>query len=216
MKYFMFLIFVLLFFDAKGQCCLHTDLSRKFDYKVIRLDHKDADGFARESKIIIELYKKSDKKLFQKIQFKTEGIGLSNVFSKCSDDRSYITGQNMKTEILDGDYGDIVIADFNFDGKEDFAIKYNIPADVGPEYCYFIQGDKGFKKDEYLSNQMLWFPWLINSKKHQLISIVSPNWGTRIYKFQYNVFSKKWRKIGNRFFRHDEGLDEELIRLKNI
>jgi hypothetical protein len=216
MKRLFKLLFLLAVFSfkANAQSCLHTDLSTKFDYKVIRSDHQDNDTSLMKSTITIEVYSKSDQKLFQKLQFTSTGYIISNTFTECSNDRSFITGHNMKPDIADEDYGDIVVADLNFDGKEDFAVKYNIPADVGPEYCYFIQGDHGFKKDEYLSKNMPFFPWLMKPQKQTLISIVSPNWGTHIYQFQYNRNLKKWRKIGDRFVWHDQGLDKILKRLK--
>jgi len=209
----VFIILLAIASKGNAQTCLHSDLSKKFDYKIIRTDQKDFGGTA--SKIIIEIYNKGNKKLFQRLQFTSTGYGLSNTFRVCTNEKSFVTGQNLKGDISDEDYGDIVVADLNFDGKEDFAVKHNIPADTGPQYWYFIQGKKGFKKDEYLSKRMPFFPWLIKSQKHQLISMVSPHAGTHIYQFQYNTTSKKWKKIGERFVYHDEGLDKILARLKN-
>ncbi len=205
---------MLLFGGAYGQTCFHTALSKKFDYKIIRIDKKDNEGFTISSNIIIEIYNKSDKRLFQRLQFTSDGYTFYKTFSESTNDRSFITGRNMKAEVSEEDYGDIVVADLNFDGKEDFAIKHNIPMDVGPEYWYFIQGEHGFKKDKYLSENMPFFPWLMKPEKHVLISIASPNWGTNIYQFKYNVSTKKWRKIGYRFIYHDEGLEKVLARLK--
>ena len=212
-RYLIIGLFMLLFCGVRGQACLHTDLSKRFDYKIIKSGKKDTDGFVRKPKITIEIYNKSDKSLFQRLQFTAEG-DLYNTFDTCANDRSYITGKNKDVEVSDEDYGDIVVADLNFDGKEDFAVKYHMPVDVGPEYWYFIQGKHGFKKDDYLSDKMPFFPWLIKRKTHTLISIVSPNWGTNIYQFKYNVSTKKWRKIGYRFIYHDIGLEKVLARLK--
>jgi len=61
---------------------------------------------------------------------------------------------------------------------------------------------------------MWFFPSIIKPIKHTLISIVSPNWGTNIYKFKYNTSTKKWHRISHRFFYHDQGLEEAVERMK--
>jgi len=202
-----------LFDGAYGQACLHTDLSKKFDYKISKTSKKDDDGIIRVHKVTIEIYSKADRKLFQKIEYIPDGI-FDSTFSECENARSLITGKHKKTEVSDDDYGDIVVADLNFDGKEDLAVKNNIPADVGPEYLYFIQGKRGFIKDEYLSEKMSYFPWLIKPKKHELIALAHPFPGTHIYQFQYNTVTKKWRKVSDRHIYHDIGLEKVLSRLE--
>ncbi len=193
--------------------CMHRDLSKRFDYKITKTRKTDANGYGWDAKITIDIYNKSDGKLFQTISYKPENT-FESTFKDCNNERSYITGKNEKAEIADNDYGDIVIADLNFDGKEDIAVKYNLPADIGPEYWYFVQTDKGFKKDEYLSENMPFFPELIKPERHLLVSYVQPTAGTTIRQFRYNTTTKKWRKIGDRFYYHGIGDGEAIARLE--
>jgi len=92
-KYCFIVPFILLFNCLHAQSCLHTGLSKKFDYKITKTGKKDSDGIVSRSKISIEIYNKTDKKLFQKLEFLSEGY-LSSTFSDCANDRSYITGKN--------------------------------------------------------------------------------------------------------------------------
>ena len=81
--------------------------------------------------------------------------------------RSYITGLNKNAKALKNDYGDFIVADFNFDGKEDFALKYNANyKSSGPLYAFYIQqADGSFKNNQFLTGKVGTFPAIIDSKQ---------------------------------------------------
>ncbi|AYY83502.1 XAC2610-related protein [Chryseobacterium indologenes] len=67
-------------------------------------------------------------------------------------------------------FHDFIIADFNFDGLEDFAILYDFGGNGGPSYSYFFQNEKG----EFLSNKEFPlnegpFPKIINKADKTLV-----------------------------------------------
>ncbi|MDB5157688.1 MAG: repeat protein [Mucilaginibacter sp.] len=198
-----------------GQTCLHSDLSKKFDFKITRVEtkHPGASSLFGKSKITLEIYTKKDKRLFQSIQFASDGL-YANDFKICSSERSLITGKNKNSEISDLDYGDIVVADFNFDGKEDIAIKHQWEGNIGVGYYFYIQAKNAFKEDKYLNDEVVFFPWLIKSKQHILITTVSPTPGTTIRQYKYNRTKRSWRKINTRFVYHDENIENILKALK--
>ena len=74
--------------------------------------------------VTVKIIKKETKKTIQMIHFGS-GWLFDDAYNKCSDVRSYITGYNKKAMVQDSDFGSIIVADFNFDGKED--IFYEFP-----------------------------------------------------------------------------------------
>lgn len=66
-------------------------------------------------------------------------------------------------------YSNLVFADYNFDGLEDFAITKEEGGNGGPIYIYYFQNKIGnFEIDQYLSNEMGYFPIEINNKERTL------------------------------------------------
>src|SRR5688572_8680034 len=117
-KFFIFTILLLNCAFCFGQDCTHEDLSNTLDFRVnvkqIKVDDIDS------SIIKVTVRDKKTKKILHSKYFSSYFI-YGNSFKNCNSVRSYITGKNKKTLVYDGDYGDLVVADFNFDGKDDFA-----------------------------------------------------------------------------------------------
>jgi hypothetical protein len=214
-KHWLIIILLILARGASAQTCTHTGLSKRLYFKITRtiVNHKDDTSLFNESNILIEIYLKASGLLFQKIQFISTDL-YSDDFKDCSNDRSLITGKNKNSDASDNDYGNIIVADFNFDGKEDFAIKNGQMGNLGVGYRFYIQTKKGFVEDKYLTDNVSFFPWLLNPKRHLLITIVSPTPGTTIRIYKYNSISKAWHQTGKRFVWHDKKLDYYLNRLK--
>ncbi|MGI9035134.1 MAG: hypothetical protein ACR2GD_03735, partial [Pyrinomonadaceae bacterium] len=80
-----------------AQECVHTDLSRKFNYKVTAVKAKDENGNLDINKIYVQIFNKVNKKQVQKIIIKP-GNFVTDDFSDCSAVRSYITGKNQNAE----------------------------------------------------------------------------------------------------------------------
>ncbi|MEM6265713.1 MAG: hypothetical protein AAGI38_24645, partial [Bacteroidota bacterium] len=103
---------------------------------------------------------------------------FSDAFTNCDDSRSYSTGVNSDDFAGDNDYGDFIVAEINFDGKEDFVVKRNSGGNGGPEYEYYIQKGNGeFTRDSFLSDSMRFFPNAFNSSGRQLTTVVHASAG---------------------------------------
>ncbi|RYZ00342.1 MAG: hypothetical protein EOO11_01915 [Chitinophagaceae bacterium] len=87
------------------------------------------------------------------------------------DVRSYVTGYNRDKEALDNDYGDLVVADLNFDGREDLALKTDVGGTSGNYYTFFLQDDSGrFRKNDFLTDSVASFPGTIDARRKRLIT----------------------------------------------
>jgi hypothetical protein len=61
----------------------------------------------------------------------------------CGAVRSYETGKNAHKAVVDNDYGDLVVADINFDGLADVVLKTDGGGNGGPYYTFYTSGPKG-------------------------------------------------------------------------
>jgi hypothetical protein len=80
----------------------------------------------------------------------------------------YSCSNNVNTvgEVINGYYGVFAVCDFNFDGKEDFAILTDLGGNGGAAYSYFIQHQQNhFYRENYLSDTMVCFPDINRSRK---------------------------------------------------
>jgi len=180
--------------NALAQTCLHTNLSNKFDYKIDVTKSLDS-GHVSYSKVILSVYNKKNKKLMQKINVGNINSNLLyDAFQNCKNVRSYITGYNEDKIPSDYDYGDFVVADLNFDGKEDFVINGGYSADAGPNYIFYFQDTQGhFRISHFLTDRMGSFPTHLNIEKKTLVHtyILGKYQGEKTFK--YNAQTKKWR-----------------------
>ncbi|GGF07154.1 XAC2610-related protein [Hymenobacter cavernae] len=128
---------------------------------------------------------------------------FDDVFSNCEAARSYTTGYNAEDDAMDNDYGDVVVADFNFDGREDLAVKYSSGGNGGPQYNYYIQTEQSiFKLDNFLTEQMIYFPTEIDAKRQRLINYVHANaLGENMNVYAYNSSRRTWKFVKRRFRR---------------
>ena len=168
--------------------CLHTALSETYNYAVTTTKKNE-----KITALSVSLQEKTTGKVLAKINVPIKSrTSLVGAYDNCNS-RSFITGHNEKAQVVDGDYGDIIVADFNFDGKEDFAIKIDKGSNAGPYYYYYVFKDDHFKFDKTLSRQLMLFPYLIDNKNKQLLT----EWNTEgcYFKrrtFQYLPLKKKW------------------------
>ena len=185
---------------SHGQTCTITGLSNTFDFntsiKRIKLA-SDLDS----SIITVNVKSKMTKQTLQTICFGTEyPLGKSS-FVGCSNIRSYTTGINKNAEVVDNDFGDLIVADFNFDNKEDFAVKREEGGNGGPLYNYYIQSSNStFSLDKYLSETMTFFPKYFNKRKKTLTILVHAN-AYQLCKtlYKFDTLTNKWTEIGRSF-----------------
>lgn len=96
----------------------------------------------------------------------------------------------------------IIFADFNFDGKEDFAIINDQANNVGTQYSYFLQDERGnFSINEFLTEKIGLFPTEINNN-NKTITLINPigccNISTRIFqkeKTNWKLIQSKTEKM---------------------
>jgi hypothetical protein len=194
--YLLFLLVSIVAVDGtSAQRCEHTDLSRKYNYITSTVKTKNAQSGQDEiSAVHLQAITKVDKKRIQEIVVKPgRPDGLFDEFTNCSAVRSYLTGKNKNTDAADNDYGDFIVVDFNFDGREDFAIKDDMGGNGGPNYEYYIQGRSGkFQLDSFLTTKMGYFPE-IDARRKRLITYVHADVGHyRETVFIFNPTTKKW------------------------
>lgn len=193
MKIFLFLLFTVSCF---GQQCVHKNLSKDFDITVAitRFGDKPLD----EVQLNITIQKKSGEDRPQEIEFVSESM-FEESFATCDAVMSRSTGVNKDLKVMDNDYGDLVIADLNFDGREDLAIKREEGGNGGPLYFFYLQTPEGkFEVDDFLNDSVTYFPFVIDAKKKQLITLVHAN----DYQMNETIFELKgknnWKEVSNR------------------
>ena len=125
------LIMALWKFDSVAQVVTYANLSEKFIFQINAVKITGDNEMSFKKIVYLNIYQKNSK-IVQKIKF-TSG-DLYDAFKSDSSARSYITGKNKNAEVDDCDFGDIVVADLNYDGKEDIAVKNNYTVDAGPTY----------------------------------------------------------------------------------
>jgi hypothetical protein len=127
------------------------------------------------------------------------------VFEDCSKVRSYTTGYKADEDVIDGYYGDIVVADLNFDGRDDIAVINDCGGNGGPLYSYYLQNKrKQFVLDKFLTNEMIFFPYEIDIKRKRLTTMVHAGAccvSETVY--QYTQATGKWKKISERILGAD-------------
>lgn len=188
MKNFILLFFIIVFPTSYSQGCVYSKLSKTYSFLV---------SF-RDSFVTLTINNnKTGKK--QVITYQAEF--LIDEFESCNAVRSYITGYNKNTPIVDNDYGSLIVADFNFDGREDVAIKNDSGGNGGPLYNYYLQNAKGiFVIDDFLTNTVQFFPSDINPAKNQLITTVhATTMQLSETTYKLNTATGQWKKTNQRF-----------------
>lgn len=172
---------------AVAQNCNLNKLSAQYDFSITK--HLPEVG-QDSTRIEVSVYDKEMRVLTQIVKFNSAYL-LPSVFENCNLVRSYQTSINSTQNAEMNDYGDFVVADFNFDGKDDFAVKCDSRINGGPSYIYFLQDDKNwFVKDIFLSDEMKIFPSSRSKKDKTLITRISVD-GNRYLEKKYKHCPKK-------------------------
>lgn len=145
----------------------------------------------------VYIYDKEDK-LLQTIEISNDDSYLMPL-KYFGEGRSYTTGFNKDKEATDNEFGNIIIADLNFDGLEDLAIKREQGGNGGPLYNFYFQDKKGeFVINEFLSISMQYFPYKILKEKNMLVVSVwvgSPESIDEYYECTAPHTGNGWRKL---------------------
>lgn len=176
-----------------------NDLSNKYNYKIIDKyycanSQKDYDSVSR----VINIINKKDS-IVQEIH---PNLQMSPWYFHMDEDhlrlsRSYITMKNANYKDMDNYCGEIVVADLNFDGLEDFATPIDQGVDNGPHYAFYIQNKNyKFEINNYLTDNVIWFPEKINDSLMTFTNVIPCTiYGLNYNTFKYNSTSNKWSKI---------------------
>lgn len=101
--------------------------------------------------------------------------------------RSYSTKFNAGAEVVDNYYGDIIVADLNFDKKDDIIVINDMGGNGGTFYNYYLQdSSRKFILSSYLTDSMTYFPMRINRTNNTLTTYVRAfacHMSKHIYKF---------------------------------
>lgn len=144
-------------------------LSRQFDisYYVDYYQSIEYNLFSCSISIIIR-DKKSGKTL-DSIYLQGDYMGRT-ILETCDDVSSFSTGfQSKYSNGMDNIFGDIVVADFNFDNRDDIAVVSSSGGNGGPLYHFYMQTkNRKFAFDEFLSRTVAHVPRLVDHKTRTL------------------------------------------------
>jgi len=197
----VYLLIITLFVSSLGYSqyyCVHTNLSKDYTFSTKSVVFKSTKELIDSCTITIEVLRKgNDYK--QTINFNS-GWMFDGVYTDCNAVRSYSTGVNKTADVGDNDFGDLIVADFNFDGLEDLAVKIAFEGNGGPTYAYYIQGSEGkFIKDNYLTETVSFFPDTINATKKVLITRVHANAYQRCETTYKQGITGSWKVVRKSF-----------------
>ncbi len=182
----------------KNQSPLHENLSKEFNYQsfIERIPTEYFDSCL----VNVVVSRKDNERVFYKVNIISTYLLGDETFEN-DNVRSYITGANADEDVVDNDYGDIVVADFNFDNFEDFAIKREEGGNGGPLYNFYIQSNQNFIIDNYLSDTIVWFPNKIDKEQKILQTLVRASAVSVCEEtYKYNSTNKTWKKIRKQFY----------------
>lgn len=179
--------------------CELNNLSKYFNIKVHlnRFTSKAEKHDSCEVKLLI--VDKASKKINDSINVYSH-FYYSAHFVDCDKVMSYSTKLNIDRQIVDNNHGDIIIADLNFDNKDDIIVVNDIGGNGGTSYSYFVQNsNKKFTLDSYLTDSITYFPSKIDPIKKTLTTYVHAGvcgLGEHIHKFDST--NKQWREKSSR------------------
>lgn len=143
----------------------HDELSNSFDIKVLVKRFAD---LKEQHDSCVAKFTIFDKNKMAKDSFSLTSNFFYSILEDPKEVRSYTTKFNINKQVVDNIYGDIVVADFNFDKKDDIAILSDTGGTSGPLYSFYLQGENmKFKLDKFLTDSMAYFPDEIKNNQLQ-------------------------------------------------
>lgn len=180
--------------EIKDVACYFNQLSSQFNIDLV-VNYGDENA----SDIFITVFDKTSNKKLDSIYVKSGWLIMPPMFANCDDVRSFTTKVNLNKEVIDNCHGDFIVADFNFDGLDDFAVAIDNGGNGGTAYAYYQQRkNKNFIREAYLTEKMVQFPVAIDSIKKTLTTSVHAsaveNFVT-VYQLKNGTWNEVDRKI---------------------
>lgn len=177
--------------------CDYNDLSKQFNLSVDYKFFETVETYQDSVTIQVFVKNKRTNESFDSIFLQSTDLNPI-LFTHCDSITSYSTNFNSDRKVVDGYYSNLIVADLNFDKKDDITIINNSAGYRGSHYSFYLQTkDNKFVIDRFLTDSMSCFPDNIDHKKRQItyFSMV----GYRVYKdiYQYNQSTKKWKRISS-------------------
>ena len=199
-KYILFALFISLTQFSFAQDCNYAGLSTEYIFRVKATT--PSKGYDKD--IHVDILRKSDKSLVQKVVVKDASI-FDHCFKDCNAVKSFSTDLNKNKDfyrrgVTTPAYsGDFIVADFDFDGREDFAV-ISSQGSCCTNYKFFRQNEhKLFVEDEYLDQELTSLPDIDIVKKN--ISLTDDYIQNKVHHinktmYTYDGEKKKWLKKG--------------------
>jgi hypothetical protein len=179
--------------------CEYKDLSDQFDIKLQIKRFRDTSGHHDSCIVKLRLTAKQTQRLLDSLQITSDSY-YEMAFTNCDNVLSYATKKNINRKVVDNHFGDIIIADLNFDQKDDIAVMNDSGGNGGPFYNYYLQDrNSSFPLNRFLTDSMIYFPHKINSKAKTLTTYVHAGacgLGEHIYFLQKSTGS--WKEKSHR------------------
>lgn len=173
---------------------LYENLSKTNNFKLVYYEKYTGSEISNHYWDVI-IYDKEKKK----IDSIRQNLNIfSSSFVNFDDAKSYLTGVNTKKKVVDNYNGDFVVADFNFDSKNDFAIINDIGGTGGPFYSFYIQNNNSkFELNKFLQDSVTYFPSKIDKNKKMLITYVHAG-ACFLGEHKYKLEKGEWKEISKK------------------
>lgn len=175
-----------------SQKCRFENLSKTCIYEITR-NIKKRNLVFQYNDIQIIIKEKKSLQLIDSVYIKNLGY-FTTLEEKCSEAVSYRTNQNTIKEIVDNYFGFFIVADFNFDQKDDFAFLNGLESTSGPYYDFYTQTKNSkFEKDLFLTDSIGFFPSSIDKKSKILTTEMTVGvWGASKIKYSFDIEKDSW------------------------
>lgn len=180
--------------------CDQTKLSNQFDLSINLRRYTDTVENHDSCSVTVFIREKNSGRNLDSF-FITPLLYFGDIFLNCESMTSYSTKYNSSREIVDNYFGDIVVADLNFDNKDDIAIINDNMGNGGPLYSYFIQTTNNkFTLDKFLTDSVTYFPKKIDKAKRRLITYVRAGaYSVGEHVYHLDKTNNEWKQTSHKY-----------------
>ncbi|HTJ48205.1 MAG TPA: hypothetical protein VL443_02045 [Cyclobacteriaceae bacterium] len=179
--------------------CYQRGLSKEFDINVFFVRFSDVKEYHDSCIVKLQIVDKATHYKLDSLSI-TSRLYYEDVFKDCKNVLSYSTGININKKILDNYYGDIIVADLNFDDRDDIVVINDSGGNSGTFYNFYLQDkNKKFTLNRYLTDSMVYFPQKINKRNRTLVTYaLAGACGVGEHVHQLNPVIGEWKEKSHR------------------